>query len=68
MEIMNSEVKELKEKLINSELSVDNLTGNQVKILIKELENDLKTKQEELDELNKKIKDIKIKIDNFNKN
>jgi hypothetical protein len=68
MEIMNSEIKELKEKLINSELSVDNLTGNQVKILVKELENDLKIKQEELDELNKKIKNIKIKIDNFNKN
>lgn len=56
---------EKKEKLINQEISVFDLTNNEVKQLKDIVRNDLEKKKKELDNLNQKIKDMKTKIDNW---
>ena len=53
---------EFKGKKIN----VADLSDEEVKVLILDVEKRIKTKQKELEELNEKIRKIKIKIDNWN--
>jgi flagellar hook assembly protein FlgD len=65
---MNTEVQELKEKLLSNQISVADLSSKEVKVLTEELKKDLSDKQKELNDINKKIKDVKVKIDNWNKN
>ena len=57
----------LKEKLKNREIKVEELTDEEVINLIEEFKKEIDENSKELKILNKKIKDIKIKIDNWNK-
>lgn len=57
----------LKEKLKNREIKVEELTDEEVINLIEEFKKEIDENSKELEILNKKIKDIKIKIDNWNK-
>lgn len=47
-------------------IDVADLSDEEVKILVLDVEKRIKEKQKELDELNEKIRKIKIKIDNWN--
>ena len=59
------EIDEKKEKLINNELLISDLTSEEVEKIKKSLKIDLNSRKEELINLNKKIKEMKIKIDNW---
>ena len=63
-----SNIESLKEKLKNREIKVEDLTDEEVINLIEEFKKEIDENSKELEILNKKIKDIKIKIDNWNKN
>lgn len=60
-----SSIDEKKQKLINKEISVSDLTVDEVEKLTKAVSQDLDDKKEELNNLNKKIKEMKVKIDNW---
>ena len=62
---MNSKIQELKEKLMNNQMTVLDLSNDEVKILKKEFKNDLDINYKNLEKINKKIKEIKVKIDNW---
>ena len=55
----------VKKQLQNKEISVLDLSCKDVKSITKKMKKELEEKQIELDELNEKIKDIKVRIDNF---
>ena len=54
------------EEFKGKKINVADLSDEEVKILILDVEKRIKQKQKELDELNEKIRKIKIKIDNWN--
>ncbi|MCI8309482.1 MAG: hypothetical protein HFJ45_04685 [Clostridia bacterium] len=62
---MNSKIQELKEKLMNNQMTVLDLSNDEVKILKKEFKNDLDINYKNLEKINKKIREIKVKIDNW---
>jgi predicted translin family RNA/ssDNA-binding protein len=59
---------ELKEKLLNGKIDIDSLSDEEVAIMNNEMKNELDFQHERLSNINKKIKEIKIKIDNWNNN
>ena len=62
---MNSKIQELKEKLMNNQMTVLDLSNDEVKILKKEFKNDLDINYKNLEKINKKIREINVKIDNW---
>ena len=60
-------VEKKKEKLINQEISVFDLTQKEVIKIKDSVENELDLKKQELKDVNQKIKEIKTKIDNYRK-
>ena len=54
-----------KEMLLNDEISVMDLNEKEVKKIKESFEKDLEDKRQELSELNQRIKDVKVKIDNW---
>jgi len=64
---MSSEIQDLKCKLNNNKITVGDLSSEEVRILTQVYKIDLNGKNKELDDLNQKIKNIKYKIDNWNK-
>jgi predicted translin family RNA/ssDNA-binding protein len=59
---------ELKEKLLNGKIDIDSLSDEEVAIMNNEMKNELDFQHERLSNINKKIKEIKVKIDNWNNN
>lgn len=59
------DINEKKEKLLNKEISVFDLSSEEVEQIKEDVQKDLKNKKNELVDLNKKIKSIKEKIDNW---
>ena len=57
--------KEILEKLIKKEISVTDLSSQEVKLAISDAKKMLKEKTKELEEINEEIKDLKKKIDNW---
>ena len=55
----------VKKQLQNKEISVLDLSCKDVKSITKKMKKELEEKQIELNELNEKIKDMKVRIDNF---
>ena len=58
-------INEKKEKLLNKEITVADLTSNEVNEIKEMIKKDLASKQKELSDLNKKIREIKVQIDNW---
>lgn len=58
-------IDETKEKLLKKEIKISNLSSSEVKEIKKSVEKDLNIKREELRSLNEKIKQMKVKIDNW---
>jgi predicted translin family RNA/ssDNA-binding protein len=58
---------ELKEKLLNGEIDIDSLSDEEVALMNTEMKKELSFQNERLANINKKIKEIKVKIDNWNK-
>ena len=54
-----------KEKLLNNEISVFDLTDEEILEMKKNVKKELVSEKEKLDKLNKRIKDMKVKIDNW---
>lgn len=59
------DINEKKDKLLNKEISISDLTSDEVEKIKKSVKKDLEVKKEELNDINQKIKNIKIKIDNW---
>ena len=59
------DIKGKKNKLINKEILVSDLNSEEVEKIKKSIKKDLDLKKEELSDLNKKIKEMKKKIDNW---
>lgn len=59
------DIKGKKNKLINKEILVSDLNSEEVEKIKKSMRKDLDLKKEELSDLNKKIKEMKKKIDNW---
>ena len=59
------DINEKKEMLMKDELSVYDLTQEEVKKMKKIIKKDIDKKRIELNEINNKIRDMKIKIDNW---
>lgn len=66
--INNSNINEMKNKLKNKTLNINELTKEEIELLKIELKKEIEIKTKELEELNKKIRAIKFKIDNWNNN
>ncbi|MBR1539803.1 MAG: hypothetical protein IJ629_01240 [Clostridia bacterium] len=58
-------IKKKKEQLMKQEISVYDLTPEEVEKITKSVKKELTTTKEELVDLNKKIKAMKAKIDNW---
>lgn len=58
-------IKKKKEMVINGEISVYDLKSKEVESITKSVQKDLDDKKQELAELNQKIRDVKVRIDNF---
>lgn len=58
-------IKKRKEQLMKQEISVYDLTSEEVEKITKSVKKDLDAKKEELSQLNVKIKDMKRVIDNW---
>ena len=54
-----------KEKLMNGEISIDDLAPEEIEQMKKIVKKEINSKKKELDKLNGKIKDMKTKIDNW---
>lgn len=63
----NMNINEKKDKLIKNEISIFDLTDNEIEEIKAKLDNDIQKKKKELDTINKKIKNMKVKIDNWKK-
>lgn len=59
------DIKGKKNKLLNKEILVSDLNSEEVEKIKKSIQKDLDLKKEELSDLNKKIKEMKKKIDNW---
>lgn len=59
------DVNKKKEKLINKEISVYDLSSKEVEEIKEIVEKELEDKKNDLNNLNKKIKDMKVRIDNW---
>ena len=59
------DIKGKKNKLLNKEILVSDLNSEEVEKIKKSIQKDLDLKKEELSNLNKKIKEMKKKIDNW---
>jgi hypothetical protein len=55
----------IEKNLIDNKMSVDELSDIEVDFLINLIKNDILKKTKELEELNQKIRNLKIKIDNW---
>lgn len=66
--VTQDNIKELKMKLETKKIKVEDLTIDEIELLKSEYRNEIFVTNKKIDEINKKIKDIKIKIDNWNKN
>lgn len=60
-------IEKKKEKLMNKEISVFDLTKKEVEQISQKVKEDLDEKKQELKDVNQKIKEIKVKIDNCRK-
>lgn len=59
-------IEEKKEKLINKEISVYDLSSEEVEKIKESVKEELEKRKIELNNLNGKIKELKTKIDNWN--
>lgn len=55
-----------KEKLLKNEIFIFELNSKEVELIKNDVKKDLDMKKKELNDLNRKIKEIKNKIDNLN--
>ena len=60
------DINEKKEMLLNQEISIADLTLEEVEQIKEIVQKELKMKKQELDKINQKIKEMKLKIDNWN--
>lgn len=60
------DINEKKEKILNQEISIADLSLEEVEQIKELVQRDLKNKKQELNDVNQRIKEMKIKIDNWN--
>lgn len=60
------DINEKKEKILNQEISIADLSLEEVEQIKELVQRDLKNKKQELNDVNQRIKEVKIKIDNWN--
>ncbi len=59
------DIEERKEKLLKKEINISDLDSQEVETIKSSLKVDLASKREELKQINKKIREMKTKIDNW---